>query len=229
MTSPGKQEMKKGFTLIEMLVVVALILLLGGALYPALLRAKEWGRSTKCLSNLRQFQVASIHYATDTGHLPRSTDGWYLDFDGWRHTRGWVAWNTWPGFPSDGPRAGSQHSGGTYSWRGAVGLTCITNGALWSYVKREKAVYLCPTFEQRTVCGQTDAVRSYSMNQVLNHRVFADQSMQASRTVLFGDDGALLTGVAAANVDAQFATNEVGRWHGGKGHVIYVDGHTDRW
>ena len=55
----------KAFTLIEILVVVAIISILAAILFPVLSRAKEASHIAVCTSNLRQIAVAELEYGAD--------------------------------------------------------------------------------------------------------------------------------------------------------------------
>lgn len=56
-------RMTRGFTLIEVLVVVSILGLLFGLALPAVQQARESSRRTQCASHLRQLGIALAHYA----------------------------------------------------------------------------------------------------------------------------------------------------------------------
>lgn len=66
---------RSGFTLIEMLVVIAIIALLASILAPAVSGALAQAQRTKCAAQMRQFHQAALMYATDTdGRFPAVCD-----------------------------------------------------------------------------------------------------------------------------------------------------------
>jgi len=70
---------RRAFTLIEMLMVIAVIALIAAMLLPALSKAKQSGRRTACASNLRQLSVAlSIYTGENEGDFPpiHQTNRW---------------------------------------------------------------------------------------------------------------------------------------------------------
>ncbi len=63
---PDVRRGTRGFTLVELLVVIAVIAVLVGLLMPVLAGARDRGRQSTCTSNLRQIGVAFRMYMEDS-------------------------------------------------------------------------------------------------------------------------------------------------------------------
>ncbi len=67
--------MRRGFTLVELLVVIGIIALLISILLPAMTRAREAANSVVCSSNMRQYGVAVFQYSlANKGFFPLFSD-----------------------------------------------------------------------------------------------------------------------------------------------------------
>ncbi len=75
----NRAERWAAFTLIEMLVVIAIIGILAALLLPALTAAREKARRTSCLNNLNQFSKALESYCSDFGGYFPCYPGWGID------------------------------------------------------------------------------------------------------------------------------------------------------
>jgi len=83
-----RHRFNRALTLTELLVVIGIIAVLAAILIPTLARARTAGRTTVCLSNLKQWGIATHLYATDHDDFlppdgaPNGTStksGWYID------------------------------------------------------------------------------------------------------------------------------------------------------
>jgi prepilin-type N-terminal cleavage/methylation domain-containing protein/prepilin-type processing-associated H-X9-DG protein len=183
---------KSGFTLMELLVVIVIISLLAGMLFPVFSRIQDRGREVKCTSNLRQLHTAAMSFMSNNGgYLPHAASAkrWDRDdADVWQET-GWI--NGW--VASYEVNTDDMIS---YWWDqgGTNGIYCIQRGSIFPYLgdAGDESVYVCPTMllkAREDLNGDYENVtRSYGMNVKLSNAKYSDID-GVSRKMLFADQG----------------------------------------
>ncbi|MBS1369606.1 MAG: prepilin-type N-terminal cleavage/methylation domain-containing protein [Lentisphaeria bacterium] len=78
---------KYRFTLIELLIVIAIIAILAGMLLPALNQARETSKKIKCVGALKQYAMAGTMYAN-------SFDDYWVPGLGWTYKSDYLRWQS---------------------------------------------------------------------------------------------------------------------------------------
>ena len=135
---------RQGFSLVELLVVIATIAILAALLLPVLSRTRIKAQQTRCLSNLRQLGFAWVMYFNDNnGRLVES-------------------------YPVNNPNAWVL--GDMTKAAEATNTTLIAQSKLYHY-NRSFDIYHCPADQGVKVAGRIlPTVRSYSMNSFMGAR-----------------------------------------------------------
>jgi prepilin-type N-terminal cleavage/methylation domain-containing protein len=139
--------MEKKFTLLELLVVVAIIGILASILLPSLSQARLKGYQAVCSSNLRQLGIATQLYVT-------TNNGWYMG--NWKDSE-------WVDDGLTGPRGNSSWH---YKLRDHLGLT-MGEGKTGQYIEERYQTLQCPLEPQPYT---DDNKRTYSSYQFTKRR-----------------------------------------------------------
>ena len=177
-------QKKHGFTLVELLIVIAIIGILATVVAPKLVGAMVGAKEQHCRNNLRQLHSAVIDFASDRGgDLPyaHSYEVYQVASGTYQERRAWVTW-----VPSDmdidkldslwsGQGSKTSHSGELRDdlGRGAHANFGIEYGTLFDYVGDPK-FYFCPVMDKHRELFETGGAtndtksaalrRTYAMN-----------------------------------------------------------------
>lgn len=200
---------RSGFTLIELLVVIAIIAILAAILFPVFTSAKEKGRMTSCLSNLKNLSMAFRMYAdSNGGRLPCSFSGW--DPNG----------SDWCGCVNPGYADGVQ----------------LEKGAIWNYAGKNKRIFACPTDANMltTSWNMRTKSKNYPISYAMNYwlgppaaRPAIDALRSPSKVLLLIHEGRnnIDDGCFAWAPNNTNGLNLPSNVHYGGSTVSYVDGH----
>lgn len=148
----------RAFTLVELLVVVAVISMLMSITLPALERARKAAYRTDCLSTLRQLTLAWYFYATDHEMRLCSPGTLWNDFPGSHY---WVADGPILPFPQINPIANTPQA--------------IKDGVLWPYTNNLD-LYKCKD-------DPTYLLRSYSIAHTMGGEGIYEGVIKPFRTL----------------------------------------------
>src|SRR5574344_1488363 len=117
-----KRIFQSGFTLVELLIVIAIIATRAGVLLSQFGGATESARATKCKSNLRNLAQAVQAYGMANGYYPpagsfqtigmgvnTSSGSYDIKYD---QMKGWIGWNCGSAYPATGSSGNGPISSG---------------------------------------------------------------------------------------------------------------------
>ncbi len=151
---PTPQQGLRGFTLVELLVVIGIIAILVAILLPALSRAQESARAVVCSSNLRQVAIGVLEYTQmSDGAMPYRLVGNAADSP-FGDDKSQARWDHRVGSNPDAPTSVERV------------------GTLPFDPKRRDSVWSCPFVSSGAFAGDFATGDTWSMTYAMNRHVY---------------------------------------------------------
>lgn len=147
MTKTMKQ--KKGFSLVELLIVIGIIAVLGGVMLTQFSGSTDSALAASCLNNMRTLCNAALADASKQSDYPSAGPFRYLD--AYTQKRKWAqGWIGYLGTDDSCNPVSCYHAAGD---EGLDQYSSITNGTIWRRMGGKISAYVCPAHTKMSKKG----------------------------------------------------------------------------